>query len=448
MKRQITVKTLAATLLMSGLGIVWAADSSKSAEQPTYAVNQTITIQEVGKSTRKCTIVSATKQPDGSTAYTLKAADTGELITIHDKLTLKGTKTETTKVETVKAPAATPPATVKSDTKVEAKVKAKLVSTVKAPEPVKATETVKASDTPAMLPPKAIEAIPLAKERSVDPLLQLPGEARKDAKAEPIIANVNEASKSRPPIVKAEVPAKESRGIFGWLTGSKPTPAKSVPMTMPATDVPAVTTVSSAMTAKPVMVETSPVKAPTVGAKSMSVSLSPYGGSTGRASVKETGAPGLASVGEPLMQGNSRSIPVSMPVMMPQAPAMMPQAPVMMQPTMPMAPNMPVSQAPSLLPRDVVLQKTLKEALQPSEREIAAVQLTDTSNARTPAVKGALMTAAKEDPAATVRAACLRCLVKIAPGESSVMRTLEFAKEDRDTRVRNEANELLGAMKK
>ena len=59
--------------------------------------------------------------------------------------------------------------------------------------------------------------------------------------------------------------------------------------------------------------------------------------------------------------------------------------------------------------------RVLKEALLPSQREAAADSLCKVDWKVCPQVVDALMSAAKEDPAATVRASCVRCLVGTRP---------------------------------
>jgi hypothetical protein len=54
-----------------------------------------------------------------------------------------------------------------------------------------------------------------------------------------------------------------------------------------------------------------------------------------------------------------------------------------------------------------------------------------------------LTQAAREDPAATVRAACVRGLVKLNVHTEPVLATLRTLKSDQDARVRQEADAAL-----
>lgn len=218
-----------------------------------------------------------------------------------------------------------------------------------------------------------------------DPLLRGPADMPK-FKEEAIVSNVNAAaaSPSKTTVVSEQAPA---RGLFNR---TKQEPAK----------------VPSTMTAKSVVVETpSKVFVPALPTT--------------------VGKPATASIGEPMRMPAPVAAP-AIPVMPVYVPA--PQA-------------VPVS-----VPRELHLRNTLKDSLQPSEREMAAMELTGCPEAKGPAVRSALLTAAKEDPAGTVRAACLKCLAKVAPGDG--IAAAAAAKEDPDARVRNEAVEILEKAKK
>jgi hypothetical protein len=87
------------------------------------------------------------------------------------------------------------------------------------------------------------------------------------------------------------------------------------------------------------------------------------------------------------------------------------------------------------------MMSVLKDSLYPSQREYAAESLTVVDWQTNPQVTQALMTAARDDPAATVRAACARCLGKMHANTAPVVSTLEALKRDTDPRVRQEAGE-------
>jgi hypothetical protein len=84
----------------------------------------------------------------------------------------------------------------------------------------------------------------------------------------------------------------------------------------------------------------------------------------------------------------------------------------------------------------------LRGALQPSAREAAAEALAVGPQAADVTVRGALLTAVREDPAPTVRACCLRCLVKQGIRDDVLNAAVASAQADADSRVRAEIEEL------
>jgi hypothetical protein len=84
----------------------------------------------------------------------------------------------------------------------------------------------------------------------------------------------------------------------------------------------------------------------------------------------------------------------------------------------------------------------LKGALRPSEREMAAEGLMESYQGKSPEIRTLLQLAAKEDPAATVRLTCLRCLYRQGINDEALIAALGTAKHDRDPRVREEAESL------
>jgi hypothetical protein len=63
-----------------------------------------------------------------------------------------------------------------------------------------------------------------------------------------------------------------------------------------------------------------------------------------------------------------------------------------------------------------------------------------------PAVVQALVLAAREDPAATVRAGCVRVLVRMKAATPAVITALQGMKDDQDERVRKEVAAALPAL--
>jgi len=86
---------------------------------------------------------------------------------------------------------------------------------------------------------------------------------------------------------------------------------------------------------------------------------------------------------------------------------------------------------------------TLRDSMYPSQREWAADQLIAGEGRNNPQVMQALVTGAREDPAPTVRAGCVRCLVKMKAADPGTVATLMALKSDHDIRVRHEAEEAL-----
>jgi hypothetical protein len=89
---------------------------------------------------------------------------------------------------------------------------------------------------------------------------------------------------------------------------------------------------------------------------------------------------------------------------------------------------------------------TLRDSLYPSQREWAADSLAMTDWRTHPQVVQALVTAAKEDPAATVRAGCVRCLAKMNVNTVPVVTAVQALRTDTDPRVRQEAEQALSKL--
>jgi hypothetical protein len=105
----------------------------------------------------------------------------------------------------------------------------------------------------------------------------------------------------------------------------------------------------------------------------------------------------------------------------------------------PVTPGAPTGSAPQLL-------ATLKESPYPSQREWAAEQLSELNWRMQPQVVESLTKGAFDDPAATVRAACVRALGHMKVNTPEVVALVQDLKNDRDARVRQEAGETLNAL--
>jgi hypothetical protein len=89
------------------------------------------------------------------------------------------------------------------------------------------------------------------------------------------------------------------------------------------------------------------------------------------------------------------------------------------------------------------LLKILHDSVYPSERERAVDALANRDWRANPQVVDALVKAAREDPAATVRAACVRGLGQMHANTMPVVTVVQALKADPDPRVKKEAEQAL-----
>jgi hypothetical protein len=92
------------------------------------------------------------------------------------------------------------------------------------------------------------------------------------------------------------------------------------------------------------------------------------------------------------------------------------------------------------------LLRILHESIYPSQREWAADQLADCDWKQNAPIVDALVKCAKEDPAATVRAGCVRCLSRMHVDTVPVVMVVQSLKADPDPRVRTEVTEALATL--
>jgi HEAT repeat protein len=97
--------------------------------------------------------------------------------------------------------------------------------------------------------------------------------------------------------------------------------------------------------------------------------------------------------------------------------------------------------APAADPATPKLLADLREALLPSQRELAAEGLRSVDWKTNPEVVTELTKAAKEDPSPMVRVACIKALGAMRASSEPVLQTLEALSTDSDSRIREEANE-------
>jgi hypothetical protein len=158
-------------------------------------------------------------------------------------------------------------------------------------------------------------------------------------------------------------------------------------------------------------------------------------------------APAYATMPRPAMPYNGAAQPgglYSVPPSQYIAPAGYQPHPGMMQPVAPAAPVWQQGQAtPVELPR---MLGQLHESWLPSEREMAACRLASLDWKAHPVVVEALLRSAKEDPAATVRAGCVRCLAQMSVNTPEVIAVCSTLKTDCDSRVQHEAIDALAKL--
>jgi hypothetical protein len=114
-------------------------------------------------------------------------------------------------------------------------------------------------------------------------------------------------------------------------------------------------------------------------------------------------------------------------------------------PAMPAMMQRPGIGAPRMDPAVVHLQVMLRDGPLPSHREMAAEQLACCDWRNQPAIVESLVASAKGDPAATVRAGCVRVLGQMKVCTPEVLATVQSLKNDRDERVRQEVARVLPA---
>jgi hypothetical protein len=88
----------------------------------------------------------------------------------------------------------------------------------------------------------------------------------------------------------------------------------------------------------------------------------------------------------------------------------------------------------------------LKESLYPSQREWAAEKLSGQDAHKNNEVVPALLQAAREDPAPTVRAGCVRALARLKPNSQAVVEALRSLSNDSSPQVQHEAEEALATL--
>jgi hypothetical protein len=107
----------------------------------------------------------------------------------------------------------------------------------------------------------------------------------------------------------------------------------------------------------------------------------------------------------------------------------------------------PEKVSPTPVTQVTQLREMLTEALQPSHREAAAEGLILTPQGKSREVRNLLCHSAQNDPSATVRMTCLRCLAKQGMVDEFLQTAIANAQKDTDSRVRSEAKAIMQAMR-
>jgi len=247
-------------------------------------------------------------------------------------------------------------------------------------------------------------------------------------------------------------------GMASWNAAAVAPPAPGMtPVTsvsMPASSANAFTVMvpgGPAMQQMPMMMPESGVPVGMNNAFTMGSSGRPIPADMGRSYNVPNGLQGPGEMG-----GAERRPPLMPPMGYSYAPAgysPLPQMPPAQAPQMPpaQAPQTSPAAAPSVVqtsltvpqPQTIWALQALRDAVLPSEREMAVDQLRQCDWKNQPEVVEALTKAAKSDPAATVRAACVRALVRMKVNTVPVVAVLMAMKNDTDLRVRQEVEQAL-----
>lgn len=408
--------TLMAALAWAGLA--WG-QAGPAPSPPLGIGRDLVTVRESGRPDQKCRILKAWKLPDGTMGLEVQCLETEEHLTIVEMASAEGGLTDSAKGMKSRiyhwGQSTTPPAGVPQPS----------TSPARSPE-------IEVSDKP--------DAISMSQAPRVPPAAPAP-----DTSAGPDLA----ASKSPQPLYPLppeakRVPiqietAKPSNWHESWgkaddhhtnLTPEKITdasPPKSEPQAVP--------------TSPPIKVEEPPVseQLPDISQMTEKVnSISEAAQPAGYSHIDDR--PGIAHVTDIPPDGEKVTSESKKPIMdflrTLWKPTLKDPAPLK---TIQVA-EMP---APAPVPNPHQYQKVLEESLLPSEREMAAEALSGFPQQQDPTIVPALLHGAAEDPAATVRAACIHGLVKMNANSSEVVGVLMNLKADPDLRVRREVHQAL-----
>lgn len=151
--------------------------------------------------------------------------------------------------------------------------------------------------------------------------------------------------------------------------------------------------------------------------------------------------PGLPKAMSPAPQGPAVPVSAAPPPLPAQVAAagMMPYPPAFVPPPLPAPPAAPVMSAQQLV-------TLLQTSAFPDQREWAVTSLGNCDGQANPQAVQAVLTAARQDPAPMVRAACIRCLVRMNVNTWQVLDAVQALKGDADPRVKNEADRAMARL--
>ncbi len=364
------------------LGAAFSSPSAAAAAVPArmeYKRDQVILMKEQGKPDRRCVIISAKKQSDGSITYQVKALDNGDIITIHDR----------------------PPSSAKKQTPTNTTPAANATNGVKRPPDI-TNITSKAEANLPRAKPRSND--PLLNPGSNEPLLNPPAKPRSN---EPLPGPVTPTAYQPPEVSPNPAPQPEREKprfrLFG-RTEKPPTPnaARTIPGTAHSTEEPPLAQVQQEplpITNGPRLPMTVPVSRPD------------------------------ANEPAPLARSNQQaSLP--RPAASEPAPMALYQAPL----------DLARQTADMEKDRFEDLRDALKYALRPSERMAAAEALCAPTRITDPENRAAVMLSAQDDPAGVVRAACIRGMSRSGVRDQAFIALLVACQKDHDPSVRVEAN--------
>jgi len=398
--------------MLAWAGLAWG-QAGPAPSPPLGIGRDLLTVREAGRPDQKCRILKAWKQPDGAMALEVQCLETEEHLTIVEMPSSEAGPKDSSKGMKSRiyhwGQSLTPPAGVPQ------------MPTAQGPKTEVIEKPESASPSPATLPPADGAPMPSSTNKSESgyPLPPVP-----DAKLPPIQVETAKPSNWHESWGKAEDHHTE-------LTDDKvsqPPLPNSEPQSEPS-NPPATIIEQSSNNASP---ETPPMT------EKISVASEPAQ-PAGYSHIDDR--PGIAHVTDIPPAGTKVATESKKPVMdflrALWKPSLKEPAPLQ---TIQLA-EMPAAPPPA--PNGQQFQAVLRDSMMPSEREMAAEALSEFHQQQDPTVVPALLRAAADDPAGTVRAACVHGLVKMNANSSEVVGVLMNLKADPDHRVRHEVHQAL-----